>query len=141
MDNNYLKTPTPAITPVKTKGNSNSTSSSKQVENYFKKEPTWPAIIFGIISVFAVLYAIFAPRFSNNSRVAAISVTVIWGILGTLLLWLLWKYQHRVAAWVILAVVLIFLLAFIMFLVGYNYGGLEGVSIDSISGFTRPYNF
>lgn len=141
MDYGYYKTPTPAAVATPKAVSSDKESLSKKVSNYFKKEPTWPAIIFAILSVFAVLYAIFAPRFTGNSRAAAIAVTVIWGILGTFLLWLLWKYEHRVAAWIILVIVLVLLLAFIMFMIGYNYGGLEAASIDSTSGFTRSSQF
>jgi len=82
---------------------------------YSKDSVPWPSIIMLIFGGIIVLFTIAGPNIPSDIKILGVMLVVLWSLLWTLILWLLWiQYTEAISWWLSILPIIIIILFFVL---------------------------
>jgi len=82
----------------------------------------WPAIIVLMVGVILIIYTAVGPNITHNNRIFGVILLLLWTLLWSLLLWIIWREYKRETTWWVLLIPMVSMILFFVLIIAMGMG-------------------
>lgn len=108
------------VDPENNAGANLTNTARKNYRDMVYNEVPWPIIIIAVMTLVYLIYTAAINTISSDRKLFGIIFFTLWGILWSVILWVLWREKHHTEAWLLLLIPVTLLTLFFVLVIALD---------------------